>query len=688
MMDLLESLLSAEFIRAFAWTLFHSLWQGALLALIAGAFILILRKYRPVVRYTIFYLLLMLLPVMFIATFLLTYHPGPQATRNREVNQPGNVISDENPAQIASSDGNNTTTWYSAIAGYYEGHASWFVLIWFTGFLFFLVRFTGSLFYVYRLKNNHIYDVDEGWNDHLKRLGGRIGLSGTVRLAESGLARIPMTIGYLKPVILLPLGTLSGVPPQQIDAILLHELAHILRKDYLLNIFQSVIELLFFYHPLTWWLSGLIREEREHICDDIAVDINQDHLNYIKALTTMEELNAKSPLLASAMNGSKKKLLCRVKRLLTPAKIRKGISEGVIAFILLIGLVFALSFNALSFIPTSYDLTGRETGERVYNYLPILPAGPDTMTAVSTSGRVKISIYTDSITNDQQKALQEMVESMDKKPGQGNGQQKHVIVMAEKVGDRPPARCEEQCKVIVINKSDSSFSGKDSMVVILNGECMPPGGNRSEFHNRHECPVPPGGPDMTYFNGTPAPGGDDMQIKVFSFKNDTIDTLIFMNPGANIDLKELEELGLDEKEMQELMKGQEMNMEQFQLSEKDLQDCMKEYQFQIEQGIPEGEQKEFQIYLNEPPEPPMHQEIEGFPMYQPPADPGEKIIRQELRDDGLIESGRKYIVEIDSKAMYINGEKQPKETWKKYNKLVEGLGSGEMDGSNSFKLIF
>jgi hypothetical protein len=396
----------------------------------------------------------------------------------------------------------------------------------------------------------------------------------------------------------------------------------------------------------------------------------------------MEELNVKSPLLASAMSGSKKKLLCRVKRLLTPAKIRKGIGEGVIAFILLIGLVFALSFNALSIIPTSYDLTGRESGERVYNYLPINPAGPDTMTAVSSSGKVKISVYTDSITGDQQQALQEIAESLDKKPGQCNGQQKHVIVMAEKVGDRPPARCEEQCKVIVINKSDSSFSGKDSMVVILNGECMPPGGNRSEFHNRHECPVPPGGPDMIYLNGTPAPGGDDMQIKVFSFKNDSIDTLIFMNPGATIDLKELEELGLDEKEMQELMEAQENAM-------KEQAEAMQEQENAMwEQADAMKEQQEYQIYFNEPVEPPMHQEIEGFPMFQPPADPGEKIIRQELWDDGLIESGRKYIVEIDSKAMYINGEKQPKDTWKKYNKLVEGLGSGEMDGSNSFKLIF
>ncbi len=89
---------------------------------------------------------------------------------------------------------------------------------------------------MYRLKNYQVYQVDEHWNDNLRQLSDKIGIRKPVKLAESALARIPLTIGYLKPVILLPLGTLSGVPPQQIDAILLHELAHILRKDYLLNI--------------------------------------------------------------------------------------------------------------------------------------------------------------------------------------------------------------------------------------------------------------------------------------------------------------------------------------------------------------------------------------------------------------------------------------------------------------------
>ena len=256
MIDLLGSLLSAEFIRAFALTLFHSLWQGALFAAVTAGVILILRKYRPALRYAILYILLVLFPVFFVATFMLVYHPEPEQTDSRSEFTPVNLQAEQRFAgEVLTGNGMEPVkAMYFSTIRFLENNARLLVMIWLTGFLFFLVRFSGSVLYVYRLKNHQAFQVDEQWNKHIRRLSDRLGLAKTVRLAESGLARIPLTIGYLKPVILLPVGTLSGVPPQQIDAILLHELAHILRKDYLLNIIQSVIELLFFYHPFTWWL--------------------------------------------------------------------------------------------------------------------------------------------------------------------------------------------------------------------------------------------------------------------------------------------------------------------------------------------------------------------------------------------------------------------------------------------------
>src|SRR5512138_29636 len=235
-MNPLEFLVSAEFIRSFAWTLFHSLWQGGLVALLAAGLVMILRKHRPVVRYAIFYILMMLLPVIFIGTFLVIYNPANAALHNAHqvagpVWQSGNTLAGNLQSipvtQIPQA-------WYGYLVHLFENQAKWLVLLWFAGFLIFLLRFSGSFIYIYRLKNHHVYPVDEQWNAQLRLLSGKIKLRRKVKFAESALARVPLTIGYLKPVILLPLGTLSGVPPQQIDAILLHELAHILRKDYIL----------------------------------------------------------------------------------------------------------------------------------------------------------------------------------------------------------------------------------------------------------------------------------------------------------------------------------------------------------------------------------------------------------------------------------------------------------------------
>jgi beta-lactamase regulating signal transducer with metallopeptidase domain len=669
-MNFFESILSSEFIRAFAWTLLHSVWQGGLIAFMAVVFLIILRKHRPGIRYLILYIFLMLLPVFFTATFLYTYHPENAKVLSIIRAEPISGLQDSNILHEKPfiSENGVSDAWYVHVVYIFENQAGWLVLLWFIGFFIFLLRFSGSLLYVYHLKNYKAFPVEECWNANLRKLSERIGLQKPVRLAESAIARIPMTIGYLKPVILLPLGTLSGVPPQQIDAILLHEMAHILRKDYLLNILQSVVELLFFYHPVTWWLSGLIRQEREHVCDDLAIAVNHDYLNYIKALTTMEELNSKSPLLASAMTGSKKKLLFRVKRLLTPLKFRKGFGEGIIAFILIIGLVFTLSFNALSFIPSAYDLTGRESGERVYSLLPfqtnapqeasvtaslnrpdveisINPETPDTIIAKSKSGKITIRICTDSTSQVQQEKLDRMAENMDKQAQQYEQAMKNYQIQMEKFEDGKKGLGEE-CKVIVLRKSDSTSMASDSVIVIYND-------SRSSFPGHHfeyrvpqpDFPVSPHTREFRYLYSHPdIPDMESFDKELFPFKCDSIDTIIFMGPREHMDLDKIKE---------------------FEWSDKQLNDY---------------------LLYNLPPLPPEPLENVFIPEHRVTS--AEKIIRQELRDDGLTVPRKGYIIDLDSKGMYINGEKQSKETFRKYKRLVESLESANIDGGDVYRIIF
>src|SRR5256885_1205164 len=129
-------------------------------------------------------------------------------------------------------------------------------------------------------------------------------------------ARAPAVIGWLRPVILLPASALTGLTPLQLDALLAHELAHVRRYDYLVNLIQSVIETLLFYHPAVWWVSARVRDEREHCCDDLAVAVCGDAHFYASALLGMERLRVTIPTLAlTAAGGS---LMGRVRRLVAP----------------------------------------------------------------------------------------------------------------------------------------------------------------------------------------------------------------------------------------------------------------------------------------------------------------------------------------------------------------------------------
>ena len=124
----------------------------------------------------------------------------------------------------------------------------------------------------------------------LARLARALRIRRAVRLLESSLVQVPMVIGGLRPMILLPIAALTGLPPGQLEALLAHELAHIRRHDYLVNLVQSAIEVLLFYHPAAWWASRVIRAEREHCCDDLAVRACGDRLTYARALAAMEGL--------------------------------------------------------------------------------------------------------------------------------------------------------------------------------------------------------------------------------------------------------------------------------------------------------------------------------------------------------------------------------------------------------------
>ncbi|MBD0258667.1 MAG: M56 family metallopeptidase, partial [Cytophagales bacterium] len=189
------------------------------------------------------------------------------------------------------------------------------VCAWLVCVLILGVRLTGSLLYVQHLRTSRTRLFAPEWQTKINLLARQLAVSRPVRLLESARVHVPVTIGYFKPVILLPAGLVTGLPPAHLEAILVHELAHITRRDYLVNLFQSVLEILFFFHPAVWWVSAIVRREREYCCDDVAVGTGQDPLCYLEALTALETGRGGHSL-SLAFTGPRISLLKRVERLL------------------------------------------------------------------------------------------------------------------------------------------------------------------------------------------------------------------------------------------------------------------------------------------------------------------------------------------------------------------------------------
>jgi beta-lactamase regulating signal transducer with metallopeptidase domain len=195
-----------------------------------------------------------------------------------------------------------------------ESLREWAVPVWMLGIVLFSLRLLWAYGYVVSLRRRATV-TDDATFAIASRLAGRMHVARPFRLMLTTLADGPSVIGWLRPVILLPSATLLGLTPLQLEAVLAHELAHIRRHDYLVNLFQSVVEILLFYHPAVWWVSNVMRRERELCCDDLAVAMSGDAVAYARALTVLERQRLAAPRPEPALAAAGGWLKLRVRRL-------------------------------------------------------------------------------------------------------------------------------------------------------------------------------------------------------------------------------------------------------------------------------------------------------------------------------------------------------------------------------------
>ncbi|MBC5993945.1 M56 family metallopeptidase [Pontibacter cellulosilyticus] len=344
-MNQILNLFSESVVQALGWTLLHSLWQGALLAIILSLLMLVLHRHTSKTRYTIAAATLLLQVLVSAITFDHYYFLAPQETAALNLT-------------VTAAQATLTTTeapvsfWASPLEvskAYFEQHMPLIVTFWLMGLVLMALRFLGGLAYTQRLRHYKTTPLSEKWLERLAALQQELGMSKVVRLAESGLVKVPMAIGYAKPVILMPVGAVTGLSQAQVEAILAHELAHILRRDYLFNIIQSIVDIIFFYHPAMWWISGVVRAERENCCDDIAVAVCGSNLTYARALAELEAMRMPAgPALAMAFSGKRNTLLSRIKRLVGKESMRPTFAEGFIAALVLVAGLTVFSYGAVA----------------------------------------------------------------------------------------------------------------------------------------------------------------------------------------------------------------------------------------------------------------------------------------------------------------------------------------------------
>ena len=208
---------------------------------------------------------------------------------------------------------------------------------WLTGVLVLLARFTGASWRVRRLRRVSLQSPLSRWHAAGQRLADRLLIRDGFRIVDSMLVDVPSVIGTIRPVILLPVAALTSLTPDQIEALLAHELAHIRRRDYAVNLAQTLAEALLFFHPAVWWMSARIREEREHCCDEIAVGVCAEPVVYASALAEIASWRRRD--LALSLGAADGALLARVRRILREPEahtLRAGTGSIALALAILV----------------------------------------------------------------------------------------------------------------------------------------------------------------------------------------------------------------------------------------------------------------------------------------------------------------------------------------------------------------
>lgn len=312
-------------ITGLGWALVHFVWQGAVIGLLTALALLLSQNAR--IRYGLSCLAMALMVLCFVGTVV--------------VSTPLRALSATETLAVQARGAGGASRFVSD-AKDLGSVLPWLVGLWLVGvFLLGLYRIGGWVM-MQRMRRFGVCAATGEWQSRVVELARRMRVLKSVQLLESSLVEVPVVMGWLRPMLLMPVGMLAGLPVAQVEAILLHELAHVVRQDALVNLMQTAVESVLFYHPAVWWTSRMMREEREKCCDDLVVAMQGDAHAYAVALLTLEERRTVQQELVMAANGGD--LMNRVRRLMQQPEEPGGIAGLFVSLVILLSVFCVFAF--------------------------------------------------------------------------------------------------------------------------------------------------------------------------------------------------------------------------------------------------------------------------------------------------------------------------------------------------------
>ncbi len=314
-LDALYHFVAPDTVQAIGVTLLHFIWQGLLIALGLAVLLRLSAKGAANGRYTLscFALLFLFISPVFTFAWITNTNSVSHSEQPPTLNSLNNSVSEHVPTFVAGGPQPELIESTTSIPS--ETIIHWLVFAWLAGVMILSIRLAGSWLYAQSLKRSSVGIAPEPWRRRLEQMAGEMSILRPVWLLRSHRVISPKVIGWLRPVILVPASLFAQITSEQLEAILLHELAHVRRHDYLVNLIQSAVETILFYHPAVWWVSARIRQERENCCDDQAVDQCGDAKLFSRALFELESWRSEE--LGFALGADDGDLMGRIRRLIS-----------------------------------------------------------------------------------------------------------------------------------------------------------------------------------------------------------------------------------------------------------------------------------------------------------------------------------------------------------------------------------